>query len=452
MAAIIRAGLRKAMRNADPRDIAASLHEAEDRLTDALYDPLYAQILKAYSEGYTSGGNLIMRHAPARTMLTAAAPLPAEDIRIAKATKAAIYGLQDSLKGHKNEIQATMRDGFERGESIPKLSRSLGHYFDDNRAASTRFARTVTNDAYNRAHLDRYEDSGVVDGVQYSAHIDDRTSDICTMLNGTIWGLGDKDIVVPPAHFSCRSRLVPYFGKIPGKRDFKAQFGSEFVGKAENTTKVFRSKYWSPMPHTKASATYQRTYFPKSDIKTVTSGLNLAIKEERAIKAMPDIVPLQRLKEMLRYRKIDPVKSTISDRFGKSLLLDKFEEQDIIRSIRSLITQADSRIAREAVKRKKLIEGAWKDVLGVRKGISKIEKDILYYRKRMKADPAHAVEYQKIITGDTKRLKTLKASEQRRIDEWNKYVEMKPSTATLSLESEKERYNALLDSFKFQTR
>jgi len=200
---ILRAGLRQSLRGADPRDITTSLREAGDRLTISLYVPLYAQIQKTYREGYISGGNLIMRHAPRGTMLTAAAPLPAEDPRIAKATRDVIYGLKDSLGNHKNEIQATMRAGFEQGESIPKLSRRLNRYFDNNRAATTRMARTTTNDVFNRAHIDRYEDSGVVEGVQYSAHIDDRTSDICEMMNGTIYGLGDRDIQVPPLHFNC---------------------------------------------------------------------------------------------------------------------------------------------------------------------------------------------------------------------------------------------------------
>jgi len=102
----------------------------------------------------------------------------------------------------------------------------------------------VTNDVYNRAHIERYEDSGVVDGVQFSAHIDDRTSEICEMLNGTIWALGDPDIQVPPLHFNCRSRLVPYFGKVPGDRDFTDEFGSDVLERATEAKDTFRSKYW----------------------------------------------------------------------------------------------------------------------------------------------------------------------------------------------------------------
>lgn len=450
MASVIRMGLRTAMRRIEVGNISDPLHDAVAALESSLYAPMYAQIVKTYAEGYVNGGELIARRIRSAAILTAATPIPAEDPRIAKAAQAVVYGVKGSLGNHKNEIQAVIRDRVEKGATSRQISGGLMHYFDDNRVAADRFARTTTNDVYNRAHLDRYEDSGVVDGVQFSAHIDTRTTDVCLMMNGTIWALGDSAIQVPPLHFSCRSRLVPYWGGIPKARNFKKEFGSEFVTNATKVTDTFRSKYWSPMPHTKASATYQRAYIPKNDIKTITNGLNLAIKEERAAGGVPDIFPLQRLKDMIRYRKINAVKSTISDRFGQSLLLDKFEERYIVRAIKSLVAQADSRIAREIIKRKKIVDAAWKKVLATRTGISKIEKDILYYRKRMKADPANVIAYQKIITSDTKRLKTLKASEQRRIIEWNKNIDMKPSATTISLEAERERYEDLLGSLNFR--
>jgi len=46
---------------------------------------------------------------------------------------------------------------------------------------------------------------------------------------------------------NCRSRIKPYFGVIPGKRDFKAEFGAEFVESATKVSTIFRSKYWSLM-------------------------------------------------------------------------------------------------------------------------------------------------------------------------------------------------------------
>jgi len=456
MASIIRAGLRRAMTNIDISNLDASLRTAEEQLERLLYAPMHDQIRKTYSEGYVSGGNLINRHKP-HGMKTAASPLGDvivyEDPRIARATRDVIYGLKDSLGGHKNEIRGVLRSGYEKGLSIPHLTDRIERYFDTDRVATTRFARTVTNDVYNRAHLDRYEESGVVDGVEYSAHIDDRTSKICQMLNGTIWGIGDKGIQVPPMHFSCRSRLIPYFGKIPGKRDFKGEFGSEFVGKAEGTSKLFRSKYWTPMPHTKASATYQRSYFAKNDIKTITRGLNQAISEERKQGyTIAHYASLERLKKSIRYRISDPDKTVIADRFGKSLMLDKFDEHGIVRAVRALITQTDGRIVRETAKHTKKLDTAWNEVLRTRKGIAALEKDVLYYQKRIKADPSRAIEYHTIISRTKARIPAAKAMEQRKMADWNQYVDMEPSATLTGLKMEKERYNDLLNSFKFQKR
>lgn len=456
MAAVIRKGLCRSLRNADPTNITASLRIAADRLEYILYAPIHAQILQIYSEGYVSAGNLIQRPKPYNPMRSAASPLgdmvSYEDPRIAKATKAVVYGLKDSLGGYKNEIQATIRSGIERGETIPQLTLRIERYFDIDRVASTRLARTIANDIYNRAHLDRYEASGVVDGVEYSAHIDRRTSDVCRMLNGTIWGMGDSKIQVPPMHFNCRSRIKPYFGVIPGKRDFKSKFGSKFVADATKSAHNFRSKYWSPMPHTKASAAFQRSYFTKSDIKSIITGLNLAITEERTRRAVPDIIALQRLKDILRYRKIDPDKTVIADRFGKSLLLDKLEERDIMRAIKALIAQVEDKLMREIVKRKKMIDAAWKEVVSTGKGINRMEKDILYYRKQMKTYPERATEYQTLITRNKRLIATAKTQEARQIREWNSYTDMGPSPTTIMLEAEKERYQDILDGFDFQDR
>lgn len=249
MASVIRVGLRKAMRRVDVTNKRDPLHNVEGALESALYKPLHAQIMMTYREGLKSGDNLIRRYAPRGAMLSAAA-VP-DDTRIDDATDAVVSGLRTSLAGHKKKIQEVMKDGFEQGYSIPRLTKSIERYFDKDRTASARFARTVTNDVYNRAHMDRYDESGIVDGIEISAHRDDRTSEICEMLDGTIYALDDKDIRVPPFHFGCRTRTIPYFGKVPGERVFTKDFDADFIQRAESTRDLFLKKYWTPMPRKK---------------------------------------------------------------------------------------------------------------------------------------------------------------------------------------------------------
>ena len=269
---------------------------------------------------------------------------------------------------------------------------------------------------------------------------------------------------------NCRSRLIPYFGAIPGDRNFKKEFGYEFVADATKASDTFHKSYWSPMPHTKASATYQRSYFTKSDIKTVTTGLNqqillkrIAFKKTKRIYAKVDpsdpaiasarsmmnaeITTIAHLKDVIKYRKLDP--AAIVDRYGKSMMLDTMNERDIKNAVKALITQADDKIAKEVLKRKKMIDAAWKDVLIARKDIIKMKRDVLYYQKQIKAYPARAAEYHKRVTLTGQRVATAKAREARQIEKWNKIVDMKPSATTDMLISEKERYQYVLDNFNF---
>lgn len=70
-----------------------------------------------------------------------------------------------------------------------------------------RYARTKTTEVFNKGRLATFEQSGIVQGYQYSAILDDQTSDICRGLHGKKFKAGQQPI--PPMHFNCRSVLVP---------------------------------------------------------------------------------------------------------------------------------------------------------------------------------------------------------------------------------------------------
>ena len=59
----------------------------------------------------------------------------------------------------------------------------------------------------NKGRVEFFNDSGVVQGYQYSAILDDRTTDICAGLHGKKFRKGEEPI--PPMHFNCRSVLIP---------------------------------------------------------------------------------------------------------------------------------------------------------------------------------------------------------------------------------------------------
>lgn len=143
---------------------------------------------------------------------------------------------------------------------------------------------------------------------------------------------------------NCRSRIKPYIGNIPGKRDFKAQFSPEMLARAQQTQSTFRSKYWVPAPRTKASAYLQRSYLDKRDLITLRDGLTLTRNTSR------DPVGIGLLKSRIRYRKLDPDKSTIVDSFGKGIMFDKIERQQLKDALNALVIQSRSRQARNIAK------------------------------------------------------------------------------------------------------
>ena len=152
--------------------------------------------------------------------------------------------LQHLTENSKEEIQEKLIQHQTEQFTYDQIVDDLIKFFDYDTVAASRFARTGTNYVYNQAHLNRYRDTGIVAGVRYAAHLDDRTSEICRMLNGTIWEIDDPNILTPPNHFNCRSRILPYFRGIPGERDYTKDFEPEFIAVAEETLKTFHTKYW----------------------------------------------------------------------------------------------------------------------------------------------------------------------------------------------------------------
>ena len=74
--------------------------------------------------------------------------------------------------------------------------------------------RTNTFDAINEARYNFYTDpslEGFVDGLEYSAILDGRTSSICTTYNGHKAPVDDPiwSTIRPPNHMNCRSLLIP---------------------------------------------------------------------------------------------------------------------------------------------------------------------------------------------------------------------------------------------------
>lgn len=100
-------------------------------------------------------------------------------------------------------------------------SRSAGYkdgVMATNRRHATTLTRTLFTSVLNNGRLETYRaNADIIKGVQWLAVLDNRTSDICKALDGQAWDLEGNRLPgtvhpfvgPPPAHFNCRSTLIP---------------------------------------------------------------------------------------------------------------------------------------------------------------------------------------------------------------------------------------------------
>jgi len=108
------------------------------------------------------------------------------------------------LKKVRTELISAIKDGRPLSSVRGILDIDLKNLSD---VALERFARTKHTELLNNGRKSFFASTGVVVGYQYSAVLDDRTSEICSGLHGKKF-LAD-DAPTPPLHFNCRSILIP---------------------------------------------------------------------------------------------------------------------------------------------------------------------------------------------------------------------------------------------------
>lgn len=111
-----------------------------------------------------------------------------------------------------NQITQTITDGVIIGDTTPDIVNSLTNLFrlQSNQAAT--LARTITNHVATQAREAVYrQNRDIMEGYEWVATLDSRTSLICASRDGTVYPFGNDPIKnpKPPAHFSCRSTIVP---------------------------------------------------------------------------------------------------------------------------------------------------------------------------------------------------------------------------------------------------
>jgi SPP1 gp7 family putative phage head morphogenesis protein len=128
-------------------------------------------------------------------------------------------------KRTKNELIKAIKDGRPLSSVISVLD-DEGKKLSD--VSLERYSRTKTTEVFNRGRMEYFESTGVVAAYQYSAIMDDVTSEVCGELNGVIFE--KENAPIPPLHFNCRSVLIP-ITKYEEYKEDKTTNSGDSVGK-----------------------------------------------------------------------------------------------------------------------------------------------------------------------------------------------------------------------------
>ncbi|MGK9183790.1 minor capsid protein [Priestia filamentosa] len=120
----------------------------------------------------------------------------------------------DTLWKNKEQLMFNLKriitQGLIRGDGIEEMTKALQKEMNAAKYASGRLIRTETAYVMNQSALRAYKKSGFTH-YEFTAHIDERTSDRCKKKDGKIYRIEEAKVGVnvPPLHPNCRSAILP---------------------------------------------------------------------------------------------------------------------------------------------------------------------------------------------------------------------------------------------------
>lgn len=148
-----------------------------------------------------------------------------------------------------NGILRAVSDGFALGQTVDDVAAGISNAifsnatkeFERHSGYAKTLARTLINNTATIARGEVIkENSDIIDGYQWVATLDKRTTIICGSLDGQIFEWNDKN-PKPPAHYNCRSTIIPVINEefdlgrdIQTQRPAKSASGIEQVNSGTN--------------------------------------------------------------------------------------------------------------------------------------------------------------------------------------------------------------------------
>lgn len=127
-------------------------------------------------------------------------------------------------KKQQQAARSAISKGFIKGSSIKEVAAELREQLEITQTAAMRIARTNMTAASAEATRVMVEaNPKTFSGYTWDATFDSRTSDICASLHGKFYAIGTQP-PGPPAHWNCRSALIPVFRDAQVQADVDGQF------------------------------------------------------------------------------------------------------------------------------------------------------------------------------------------------------------------------------------
>lgn len=172
---------------------------------------------------------------PADATLTAAVmrhPIPVST----KSIRTIEGYLQEFGKKKTAQITRMISDGVTLGDTTPTIAKNVGTLINTlNKRQLDTLTRTITNHAASATRNVVYdENADIIDGYQWVATLDSRTTLVCGSRDGKTYKVGTGPM--PPAHWGCRSTTIPKVkpeydigSKLKGTRASKGATGAKQV-------------------------------------------------------------------------------------------------------------------------------------------------------------------------------------------------------------------------------
>lgn len=216
------------------RNYSDTLQNAERALIDELLDLVEseAEFDKALLEQVV---NADIESVPRETLIRAVDVTPLEVLPGQRVTIPSM--LSSFTRAKASQVTTLLQAGFTEGKTQQELVRDLREIEPLQRHQAASVVRTGTNAI---SSLSRYQsmlaNAELLSGYEWVSTLDGRTSLICMNLDGMVFDFTGNN-PVPPAHFSCRSTIIPkvkpeydLLSDLEGKRPSVGASGAKQVG------------------------------------------------------------------------------------------------------------------------------------------------------------------------------------------------------------------------------